>query len=250
MSQPRQAVILAAGMGERLSNLLPGQPKGFLEIAGLPIIKRSIHQLKTAGIHDIVIVTGYASAYYENLARRHPEIRLVKNERYAVSGSLFSLYCAREYVQDAFLLLESDLVYETRALTELVSSPKPNAILMSGFTRSEDEVFIGTNGERVVRLSKDRTELDHVTGELVGISKVSPDMFDAMIRYAESRFPQTLALHYEDGINGVTRRVPVFCHKIEDLVWAEIDTPAHLRRVEQTVLPRLLGEWTIDAIPD
>lgn len=243
--QPIAAVILAAGIGKRISDMLPDRPKGFIEIAGTAIIERSIRQLKAVGIRDIVIVTGYASVYYERLAVRYPEIRLIKNERYTDTGSMFSLYCARGHVQGPFLLVESDLVYETRALRAILSCSTSNAILMSGFTRSDDEVYISTRGDHVVKLSKNPDILENITGELVGISRISPDMFNAMIRYAAAHFEQTPMLYYEDCINGITDEMPVFHHKVDDLIWAEIDTPAHLQRVERMILPRLLGEWDV-----
>ena len=64
------AVILAAGRGQRLKSVLPDKPKGFIELDGLPIIERSIRQLKQAGLSEIIIVTGYAAGYYEALAQR------------------------------------------------------------------------------------------------------------------------------------------------------------------------------------
>lgn len=241
MTYPKSAVILAAGIGERLKAVLPDRPKGFIELAGSPIIERSIHQLRRIGITEIVIVTGYRSEYYKALALRHPEICLIENEEYANSGSMYSLYCAQEYVRDSFFLLESDLVYEDRALTALVNFPRLNGILTSGFTYSTDEVYVGTNGERIVRLSKQRAELQDVVGELVGISKISLDVYEAMIHHAEERFQQNPLMCYEDGVNGVAQGVPVYYCKVDDLIWAEIDTPFHLERVRQKIMPQLDG---------
>jgi choline kinase len=250
MTQPTSAVILAAGVGKRLSSVLPDKPKGFIELAGTAIVERSIKQLLSIGIQRITIVTGYASAYYEKLAGQYPHIVLVHNPDYAVFGSMFSLYCARNYMHGTFLLLESDLVYETRALTELVACPKANAILMSGFTQSGDEVFISTEGPSVLKLSKDQNKLYNITGELVGIVKISPEMFDAMIKFAETTFQKCPQLYYEECINGITAHLQVFHHKVDDLIWAEIDTPEHLQRVVHYIVPQLSQEWEITLLPD
>lgn len=242
---PSQAVILAAGNGVRLGPAGQNRPKGFLELAGLAIVERSVQQLQQHGIEEIVIVTGYAADYYAALARRYPAIHLIHNPEYAGSNSMYSLYCARSRVKADFLLLESDLVYEKRALEILLDFVQPNAILMSGFTQSDDEVFISTEGERVMKLSKQRAELTHITGELVGISKISAAMFEAMLAYATQFFQTSLRLDYESCINGVTATVPVFSCKVEDLIWAEIDTPEHLQRVKDKILPRLAAEWSV-----
>ena len=95
------AVILAAGMGTRLRAAHADMPKGFLELDGRPIVEDSIARLEQAGIRDIIIVTGYGSEHYDQLALRYAGlVRTAHNPRYAESGSMYSLYCARDVIDD------------------------------------------------------------------------------------------------------------------------------------------------------
>ena len=244
MQSIKHAVILAAGQGTRLAAALPDRPKGFLELAGQPIVERSVRQLLALGVETITIITGYAAAFYAALAQRYPAIQLVHNPFYAESGSLYSLYCARVAVAGRpFLLLESDLVYEKRALTALLQVPTPTAILISGFTFSGDEVYVSAPEGRLVKMSKQAVELGVITGELGGLTKVAPEAYVALLAYAEQCFQQYRCWHYEDGFNGIAENVELAICKLDDLLWAEIDTPEHLRRVEEKILPRLLAEW-------
>ncbi len=113
----RTAVILAAGRGTRLAGHVQDYPKGFLRLGAQPIIEESIDRLVAAGISDVLIVTGHCAGHYDELAQRRAGlVRVVHNPRYADSGSMYSLWCARDLVHGPFLLLESDLVYEPRAL--------------------------------------------------------------------------------------------------------------------------------------
>ena len=233
------AVILAAGMCTRFRDTLSDRPKGFLELKSLPIIERSIQQLISNGIKEITIVTGYLSTYYEALAERYAHVRTIHNTLYATSGSMYSLCCARDLVATPFLLLESDLLYERRALETLLAFSQENAILVSGFTNSGDEVYVATNGNRVNKLSKQHSELQNIVGELVGISKISPNMFQKMLRYAETYFDKDLKLDYEDCINGITNDTDIFFCKVTDLLWAEIDDASHLSRAKHQILPRI-----------
>ena len=246
MKKTNSAVILAAGMGIRLKKTMTGKPKGFLELGNQPIIQRSIQQLMSMGIERTIIVTGYQAAYYDALAERYACVHTVSNDSYATSGSMYSLYCARALIEDTFLLLESDLIYETGALNRLLKCPQPNAILLSGRTNSGDEVYVATKDNRICRMSKQRTDLDEVTGELVGISRVSPAMFGAMLEYAESVFRDSLQLDYEDCINGIAADTEVFFCKVDDLLWAEIDDETHLLRAQQDILPRILRKERSD----
>jgi len=242
------AVILAAGMGTRLGGAPGGMPKGFLRLGARPIIEESISCLIDAGIRDIVIVTGYGAEHYEQLAANQDGIvRTVHNPSFADSGSMYSLYCARDVIDGGFLLLESDLIYEARALTALLSDPAEDAILLSGPTGAGDEVFVltaetaGRPHGKLLDMSKDRQALgDEINGELVGISKISAALFAIMRQIAEEAFQQSLHLDYEtDCLVAAGRERPIACPVVNDLVWAEIDDPDHLKRAREQVYPEI-----------
>lgn len=252
------AVILAAGMGKRLGAESGKIPKGFLRLGTQPIIEESIDCLLKAGVRDIIIVTGYGAEHYEKLAaNRDGIVRTVYNPSFADSGSMYSLYCARDAIDGPFLLLESDLIYEARALTALLADPAEDAILLSGPTRAGDEVFVltadvdGTRHGTLVGMSKDRRQLDgEIAGELVGISKISTALFDIMQRAAAKFFKQTLRFDYETGcLVAAARERPIACPLISDLVWAEIDDPGHLERAREQIYPEICRRMEASSAP-
>ena len=136
-----------------------------------------------------MLVTGYCAEAYHDLASGRSELLLVHNPDYRETGSLHSLCLAADAFDDDFLLLESDLIYESRALRTALDAPTPDALLLSGFTQSADEVFVETDAAgNLVNMSKDRSVLgDNVTGELVGITKVSTTLLNVMLATSEPR---------------------------------------------------------------
>lgn len=237
----KHAVIMAAGMGTRLRTKHADTPKGFLELGGTSLIERSILNLERAGVTDIVIVTGHLAQHYEELAARNEGlIRTVHNPEFADSGSMYSLYCARDLIDDDFLLLESDLVYEARALDVLIESDAPDAILLSGPTNAGDEVYVEAPDGQLVAMSKDRSKLGSVAGELVGISKISRGLFALMKHLSAEAFEQSLHYSYEEGcLVDAARNWEIACPVVADLIWGEIDDPSHLDRAVNELLPRL-----------
>lgn len=236
------AVILAAGMGTRLNELGRSQPKGFLKLGELTIIEESINRLIRSGIQRIIIVTGYLSEFYEKLKESHGEnIITIHNPKYANSGSMYSLYCARKLIDGNFLLLESDLIYEQRALETVLDFPEDNVILLSGPTHAGDEVYVATSGKTIVAMSKDKTKLSNpVAGELVGISKISEPLFQIMLERAKIKFANSLKVDYEtDALVDAAQSYPVYVCVVEDLLWSEIDDRQHLLRAKEEIYPAI-----------
>lgn len=241
--QVKTAVILAAGMGSRLKERGKFAPKGFLQLGKRPIIEESIERLIECGIQRIIIVTGHLSDFYERLQENfNDKILTVYNPYYAESGTMYSLYCARDLIEEDFLLLESDLIYEQRALTTVLNFPKDNVVLLSGQTNSGDEVYVEISGETIVNMSKNKTELGQtIGGELVGISKISYPLFERMLASANLRFKDSLNIYYEtDTLIEVAKNYPVYYTLIRDLLWAEIDDKDHLARAKEKIYPAIV----------
>jgi len=60
--QPRVAMILAAGRGERMRPLTDTVPKPLLRVRGKPLIERLVEQLVDAGITRLVINLAWLGA--------------------------------------------------------------------------------------------------------------------------------------------------------------------------------------------
>ena len=230
-----QAVILAAGMGVRLKELNRGVPKGFISLADdVPIIERSIETLLACDVSDIIIVTGFMDEHYENLRSKYPQIKTVRNEKFSETGTMYSLWCARKLINKDFILLESDLIFETRAIRELLESPVKNLLLITGRTEAGDEGYVEANGDWVKQISKDKKVLGSIAGEFIGVSRLSYDFYLNLIRIAEKSFESDLNVSYDmDCFVTVAEKTPLGFLKIEDLLWAEIDDALQLKRAQK-----------------
>lgn len=242
MMQPiKTAVILAAGLGLRLRDVWTGKPKGLLAIEEICLVERSIQQLIAHGIKEIIIVTGYLAKHYGALAQEYSIVKTIHNPYYAESGSMYSLYCARTLIRKSFLLLESDLLYEARALSALLNDPHMDAVLISDVTQSNDEAFVEARNGCLFHMSKNQHELTMIIGEMAGMAKISLPLYEQMIVHAERYFhSRDRHWHYEDGcLNQISKEQPIPLCVVPDLVWCEIDNAEHLRRARQVIWPRI-----------
>ena len=236
----KTAVILAAGINARLNGNIPNRPKGFIDIDNRSLIERSLEILLRNGIEKIIIGTGYLAEHYQRLSLTYPGVVTQKNEHYRTTGSFFTLYGLKNIIQEDFLLLESDLIYEELAIAHLQDKNTADIILASGRTYSGDEVYIEVDqNEMLIRMSKREDELSAVFGELVGISKVSFRTYREVCTLLEEQGDTLRSIEYEYALAKRSRTHPIKVDKIEKLVWAEIDTLDHLNRVQEIIYPKL-----------
>ena len=125
------ALLLAAGTGKRLRPLTDSIPKCLIEVGGVPILERLIDNLCDNGFKRLVIVVGYLGHSIQRFVSEYSgglEIELITNPLFQTTNNIYSLWLARKKIQKSFLLLESDLIFETSQLEGLLY---PNKIAVS-----------------------------------------------------------------------------------------------------------------------
>lgn len=247
MSLPvKTAVILAAGLGSRLSEKSKNKPKAFIEIGGQTLIERSITTLKNKGISKIIIGTGHLNQYFDSLCSVYPDVEIKRNDDYASTGSMFTLYNLRNLIDEPFLLLEGDLLYEPAALEHLITDAYEDIILASDATNSGDEVYIQCSEAGYLQaMNKNKSALHHADAELIGISKLSLPTYEEMLRFAQHNYQKgKKEIHYEDALVGISALKKIKVKIVKDLAWCEIDDEQHLTRALSHVYPKLVSRST------
>lgn len=224
------AAILAAGRSKDFNI-----PNGFVEIENQTVIERSINILLEIGIKKVYIVTGYKSDYYKKLAKKYSEIKLIKNDNYDRNSSYYSLCLLKDYLKDSFILLDSDIIYEKKALKKIMNSNEENLILISSETGSKDECYVETENGSVVKMSKDKSELKRIDGEMLGISKLSADYFRKIIELKV----ENPHYSYEYSIADIAKEKKLKILKINDLVWGEVDNQEQYTKVLKEIYPKI-----------
>ncbi len=132
-----QALILAAGMGNRLGKYTKENTKCMLEVNGKKLIEYVLDMLHNTGIKKLVLVVGYKK---ENLMRylgdsyKDVKIEYIENPIYAKTNNIYSLYLARDKLaQDDTILLESDLMFEEEILQKLVEDKRPSLAVVDKY---------------------------------------------------------------------------------------------------------------------
>nr|WP_303328312.1 aminotransferase class I/II-fold pyridoxal phosphate-dependent enzyme [uncultured Butyricimonas sp.] len=142
-----QAIILAAGMGKRLSDLTKNNTKCMVSVNGVPMIDRLLGQLSRLGLSRVVIVIGYeGKKLVEYIGNRYADkltIEYVQNPIYDKTNNIYSLALACDKMQeDDTLLVESDLIVEDRIFQLIMDNPYPNIALVAKYQTWMDGTMV------------------------------------------------------------------------------------------------------------
>ena len=113
--QDASAIVLAASRGRDLDELTRDRPKAMIPVAGRPVLRRLVDDLKRLSINDIVVVGGYRSDAIEV-----PGARLRVNERWEHSDELVSLQCAIDSMGEDTIIVYGDLLLRAYILNDLL----------------------------------------------------------------------------------------------------------------------------------
>ena len=120
-----KALILNSGMGSRMGVLTSQHPKCMTEISSREtILSRQLNQLCQVGVTDVVITTGLFDGVLVDYCRglQLPlNLTFVNNPDYRDTNYIYSIYCAREKLDDDILLMHGDLVLENTVLDDVLA---------------------------------------------------------------------------------------------------------------------------------
>ena len=231
------AVIMAAGMGTRFGEQTELKPKGFVPYKGKAMVVRAIETMIDCGIKRIIIGTGYHKEFYEALSEKHPQVQCVFSPRFAETNSMYTLWNCREAIgDDDFLLFESDLVFERKAVSLLIECEFESAMLITPVTKFQDQYYVQMNGKcELIDCSVNKEEIEP-SGELVGIHKISNSFYHILCSEYEKIVDEKPKLGYEFQLLDVSRRIkPMNVLKMDDLQWYEIDDEQDLEYAEEHI---------------
>ena len=153
------ALLLAAGTGSRLFPLTKDSPKCLTLVNDKSILARLVTNLKNQGFKRLVIVTGHKQkCIVDYLGDKSGDISIeyVYSPLYKTTNNIYSLWMARNIINEPFVLFESDLVLSSTLLDDMVYPDRIAVALMKpwldGTTVSLDKA------NKVTRFQKGTTE--------------------------------------------------------------------------------------------
>ena len=243
-----KAVILAAGMGNRLSEAKDKLPKALLRFDGKSLVQRQIEGLRALGFSGVDIVLGFrADAIEAELQRLGADGFVTKHHNPDFElGSVVSLWVCRETLLsgETIVQMDADVLYDPALMARLVDSASENCFLMDrAVDPGEEPVKLFMRDEVLIDFGKPiRMEHDYY-GEWPGFVRYAPNCA-ARIAATTQAFVDAgrVTEMYEEAMREVLLASPAGTFGIEDITgipWIEIDFQDDLQRARSEVLPQL-----------
>jgi len=249
-----RAIIIAAGKGTRLYPLTKNTPKSLLEIGdGLTLLESQLHSLKENNIKDITIIVGYLALQIEAKIDKYRDdfnIDIVYNPFYDISNNLISVWMARYYMNEDFITINGDDIFNPIIIEDLLKSPEQITMVVD-FKENydEDDMKIVHNRGLIKKVSK-QIPIHEANGESVGIIKFSGrgrkiyiDTLESMVRYKEN-----INLFYLSAIQRIIDNgYPVHMSKCSAKHWGELDFHPDLLFIREYVKQENLAKVILDS---
>jgi len=229
----KQAVILAAGEGQRLRPFTANKPKAMLFIAGKPILQYVVEALAQSGIRDIVLVVGYRQEqifdYMGSGERFGVAITYVTQQKRL--GTAHALAQARGLVEDEFLVLSGDKLIEASTIARFVAV-RPEAVLVKKVEHPDPQRYgVLTVGDGMVRNIIEVGQIREAASNIVStrIYALSKAIFD----FLEPEFMISDALN-----NMIAQGKPIGAYET-DAPWLDVVYPWDILNLNGLVLHQI-----------
>jgi len=168
-----KAIILAAGEGKRLGRAKGDQPKCLVKIGDKSLLHHQLDALRKVGIHRILMVVGYKRKQVIEHTREFPlDFTFVTNPRYSNTNTAYSLWLAKDKMDEAFLYLNADVLFHPGVLERVINDLHENTMAVVKGSCGEEEVKVICKDHLIERIGKNIAP-SACYGEFIGIAKFS-----------------------------------------------------------------------------
>ena len=237
-----KGIVLAAGPGRRLQPLTDDLPKTLLPLAnGRTILDLALANLRSVGIEDVVVVTGFAADRVEErrreLEERHDvQLELVINERAEEWNNAYSLWLAHDAFNAGALLVNGDTVHPASVEERLLAASGRGVLLAVDTEKrlGEEEMKVLLDEDGTLQTVSKQVDPETAAGEYIGVTLIEPEAAEPLAEALEATWRRDPSDYYEDGFQElVDRGGKVYVAPIGSVEWVEVDNHEDLARARE-----------------
>lgn len=233
-----KALILNSGMGKRMGSITEDHPKCMSEIyKEETIISRQLKQLVNLGVCDIVITTGYYDKIlidYVNSLNLDITYTFVNNPIYDKTNYIYSIYLAKEYLNDDLILMHGDLVFEDSVLLNIYNSKDSSITISSTLALPEKDFKAVVKDEKIEKIGIEFFDSAFAAQPLYKLNK--KDWLVWLNKICEFCENEKVSCYAENALNKVSDECNIYPFDVNNKLCGEIDNPQDLEIITKRLL--------------
>ena len=225
-----KTLILNSGLGSRMGVLTSEHPKCMTEISATEtILGRQLRQIAAAGITEVVMTTGLFDSVLVNHCNSLDlplHFTFVKNPVYDKTNYIYSIYCAREYLDDDIILMHGDLVFENEVFDQVVNSDTSCMTVSSTLPLPEKDFKAQIVDGKVMKVGVDIFNDAMEAQALYKLNRADWKVWlDKITEFCEAGNTKVYA---ENALNELNGAANISALDVKNLLCSEIDNPEDL----------------------
>ena len=225
-----KALILNSGLGTRMGVLTSEHPKCMTEISSKEtILSRQLKQIADAGIEEVIMTTGLFDSILVNYCKSLDlpvHITFVKNPVYRETNYIYSIYCAREYLDDDIILMHGDLVFENSVFDTVLASEQSCMTVSTTLPLPEKDFKAVVREGRIIKVGIEYFNEAVAAQPLYKLVKEDWKVWlDSIVSFCDKDNTKCYA---EDAFNEVSGLCEIYPVDVKNELCSEIDNPEDL----------------------
>ena len=196
------------------------------------ILSRQLRMIANAGIEEVVMTTGYFNKVlieYCDSLNLPINYTFVNNPIYDKTNYIYSIYCAKNVLNDDIVLMHGDLVFENSVFDALLDSQDSCMAVSSTLSLPEKDFKAVIHNGRIEKVGIEFFDDAMAAQPLYKLKKCDWTIWlNKIIDYCEENNRKCYA---ENAFNDVSGRCRILPLDVKDDLCAEIDTPEDLKTV-------------------
>ena len=233
-----KAIIFNSGLGNRMGEFTKTHHKSMVVLNNSEtILERQIRILGNCGINEYVITTGPFKEQIEQVCKKFDKYKFnfVENPIYDKTNYIYSMWLAKDYLDDDYLMLHGDLVFNQELVQEILKDERNSICLINEEKKLPEKDFKG----RISKGKLKEVSIDIFDDDCYAFQPLYKLKKEDLLKWVDKvdKFVKdgNVKVYAENALNEILDDINIYAKSYKENYIDEIDNPEDYKRVSREI---------------